>query len=521
MTLPLPEIVLKNLQAEGLLRDDRQTRLVLGFSGGLDSTVLLHALGSLRAERPLTLTAAYFDHGWRESLLDELPLLHQHCARLKVPLVMIPADRRLPRTEAAAREARYESLLRLARDVGAHALLTAHQADDQIETLLFRLFRGSGIEGLSGIQKRLNVFQELSAPPVLRPMLDVSREDVRRYAEQHHLQYFRDPTNSQSRYQRNMIRNEALPFLRERFPQIDDALLRLRDVCEGDLTILRDKMEDVWQRVFYAEDGGSLDAIAFNQLARPYQRRIVKRFLTLHRLEPDFHRIEDVIDFIEGENRRNLSSALMSLEKPHLEKLHTAESSVTGGATPAGGGESRFLSLYKHRISVVSSNRLNRPQEGEEPEALIETPVQGPGEYALAELGLRVRIDELTEQERAAQGLLRPEQSLEAYVDLAEFRDRPLTLRTRRPGDRIHPFGMSGPMRLKNYFINRGVPRFERDRTLLLTYGQDVLWVAGVGVCEQLRVQGRPTHRLQLEREPAADATADASASPVPSSSAD
>ncbi len=467
----LHEIVLKNLQQEGLLVDQRQVHLVLAYSGGMDSTVLLHVLSTLQKNYNLKITAAYFDHGWREQPAEELPLIHTHCKMMNIPLVMAPASRQIPHTETAAREARYYTLTHLTQDIKAQALITAHQADDQIETMLFRIFRGTGIDGLIGIQRKQVLHPDIAAPvSILRPMLDIKRADVKAYAKANGLEYFNDPSNSSRRHQRNIIRNEVVPFIEERFPQVKNTLYRLSHVTDGDLTILNDKIDEIWARIYRKE---TLDSALLNQLGRPYQRRVVKRFLLHHHLEFDFHHIEDIIDFVEGENRKNLSSALMSLN------------------------DKKFLSIYKGRISVVQKTQKATLESLNQIEALA---LSIPGRVSSDTLGVTVEVIELSEKEKATPELFNTQASSEIYVDLSHYQAEgtALQLRTRKPGDRIHPFGMASSMRLKNYFINRGVPRFERDRTPLLTDGKNILWVAGVGISESLRVENYPTHRLKI-----------------------
>src|SRR5688572_19290182 len=149
------ESVMENLQAEGLLQAAPRTNLVLVYSGGVVSTALLFFLNDLKQKLPLDLIAAYFIHVWRDIPPKDLQMVHQNCIQANTPLVIIQADLNTPKTESAARQARYRQLTHLAHDLHANAVLTAHHADDQIETLLFRILRGTGIDGLSGIQKRL------------------------------------------------------------------------------------------------------------------------------------------------------------------------------------------------------------------------------------------------------------------------------------------------------------------------------------------------------------------------------
>lgn len=475
----LEDIVLKNLRDEGILVDQRHTHLVVAYSGGVDSTVLLHLLAKLREKENLSITAAYYNHGWRQEQQDEFAILHQNAAAAKVPLVLIQADRTLPKSETAARTARYRALAGLARDTNAHALLTAHQADDQIETILFHIFRGTGIEGLVGIQKRLLLTMPGTegAPPVLRPMLDIYREGINRYVQANNLSYFEDPTNSNTKFHRNAIRREIIPMIQERFPQAKSAMIRLSELAQGDLQIIDDKTDPIWEQVY---KDNILNSIAFNQLARPYQRRVIKRFLTEQGFSVDFHSIEEIIDFVQGESRNNLSVGLKSLECEDPSK-------------------NRFLSLYKNQIQIIERDKV--PVETEQTTQEFEVVL--PGDLRIECFHSMLRATALTNAERKLRGLLRPRHSKEIVVDLWKYTKKPLVLRTRRKGDRIQPFGMPVPMRLKNYLINKGIPRFERDQVLMLACGNEILWVIGYGVSEKLRVgdgsSGDPTAIYRLE----------------------
>lgn len=470
------ESVIENLQAEGLLQTAPRTHLVLGYSGGADSTALLYLLNDIRQKMPLDVTAVYFNHRWRSNPPEELPLVHRNCIATNTPLVIVQADLNLPKTEAAARHARYKQLTGLAHDLHADAVLTAHHADDQIETLLFRILRGTGIDGLSGIQKRLLLGKEHGSPvPILRPLLDVSRKTIREYIQEKQLTYFDDPTNLDSKRQRNHIRHNVLPVLEENFPQVKNSLFRLTLVAEGDVHIIDETIQGIWQDV-YAEDktGPYLEALRFNQLGLPYQRRILRRFLIGQEIHADFQTIEDLLAFIRGEGRKNLDTSLKSMIKSE-------------------DGKSRFLSLYKNRLRLIDA-----PEKQAEPTVVV--PVEIPGPVPVPSLGVSFFALPWHALEKVKMSPIRPNDSQQVFVDLTAFTDKPLELRTRRPGDKFQPMGLDAPLRFKKFLINRGVPRFDRDRLLVLAHGNQVLWAPGLGISQQLKLKEKavPTHLLKI-----------------------
>jgi tRNA(Ile)-lysidine synthase len=481
MNQPLMSLILDsvidNLKAEGLLRSTPRTHLLLGYSGGADSTALLFLLAEIRSQLPLDITAVYFNHGWRGTPPEELPLVHENCLKCDVPLVIVQADKTLPKTESAARQARYQQLTRLAKDIHADAILTAHHADDQIETLLFRIMRGTGIDGLSGIQKRLDLGAETGSNiPVLRPLLDIARKKILEYVHDQQLMYFNDPTNHENRLQRNKIRNEILPFLSQAFPQVKNSLFRLSLVVEGDLQIIEDSVQNIWHDVYGKDEAGPyLSAIRFNQLGLPYQRRLLKRFLAEQNLHVDFEKIEDILSFIRGEGRKNLDSSLKSL-----------------GNTE--GGRSRFIALYKNRLRLI-----NDPErEAVKTSACV--PI--PGHVQVAELDSTFYAQPWQEPEKVRISPIRSTDSQQVFVNLSSFADKPLELRTRRPGDRFQPMGMEAPLKLKKFLINRGVPRFERNSLKVLALANEVLWVPGLGISQKLKIKDKetPTHLLKLKK---------------------
>lgn len=194
---------------------DRPVRYLVAFSGGLDSTVLLHALWSERARHRTPIVAVHVNH----ALQADAGRWQAHCRRFADDLGIELVERTIdvpandPRgIEAAARERRYRVLAELSR-AGDH-VLTAHHEDDQAETLLLNLMRGSGPAGLAGIGRR----QPLGEGLLLRPLLDVSRAAIEAYAAEHGLDWCDDPSNTDLRFDRNFVRREILPALHRRWP---------------------------------------------------------------------------------------------------------------------------------------------------------------------------------------------------------------------------------------------------------------------------------------------------------------
>lgn len=463
MESPLKDPLQSCLLRHGLLGRNRHTHIVVAYSGGRDSTALLHGLTQIReaSEGRVKLTAAYYWHPWRP-LQHDLEIVHQNCKRLGVPWVLLTPNLTIPKTESAAREDRYLQLARFACDSKASAVVTAHHQDDQVETVLFRVLRGTGIDGLSGIPEiRDLVAGPKKTVPLVRPLLTLPRtaleEDIARYQ----LAFVDDPTNVDTRLKRNFLRHDALPKLEEAFPHLRHSLIQLAQLAQGDLEIVNSKLDDMWRNVFDADDE-SLSHAFFTHMPHAFQRRVIRRFLALHHVEQGYQKVEETIGFIMGDHRDPHHPALFSLDSD------------------------RFLSIYRGKVRVES------PQKAE----IEPISVSVPGSVSHRTLKMTVKIEALSFEERQKPPNFEALPENEALVDLSGLSAESLVLRSRQPGDKITPLGMKSPIKLKRFLINRGIPRFERDGVPLLASENTVLWAVGVGLSNTIRVKTKPTHRI-------------------------
>lgn len=273
-TVPLPDPAAYLLALTGA-----RPRVVVAFSGGLDSTVLAHSL--VHARRKLAhLRLLHVDHGLQAASADWA----RHCVRLasrwRVPITVLRAS--IPRKkgespEAAARDARY-ALLAGALDPG-EVLVTAQHQDDQAETLLLQLFRGSGVAGLAAMPRR----SRLGHARLFRPLLIDSRADLERYAKAHELDYIEDPSNLETRFARNFLRHKVMPVIREKWPSIDATLARsARHMAEAQRLL-----DDVAGRdISGAMDGAGLNVAALRALPGTRRRNVLRAFIARANVDP-------------------------------------------------------------------------------------------------------------------------------------------------------------------------------------------------------------------------------------------
>lgn len=202
------------LRIQGLLR--RGAHLVLAASGGGDSTVLGHVLGELRRAWDLQLTFAYVHHALRSEADDEVEFVREFAASCGAVFELLRVDvpaahgKEGGSVQDVARRLRYEALESLRERIGADAVLTAHHADDQAETLLGRFLRGTGVQGLTGIRPRLGA--------LLRPFLTATRQEIEAWAAEHDLRWMHDASNDSDAYNRNRLRHNVIPAVRAHAP---------------------------------------------------------------------------------------------------------------------------------------------------------------------------------------------------------------------------------------------------------------------------------------------------------------
>ncbi|MDH3309758.1 MAG: tRNA lysidine(34) synthetase TilS [Gammaproteobacteria bacterium] len=251
------------------------TPLKVAFSGGLDSCVLLHALGSLREPLGLSLSAVHVNHGLHPDSADWARRARQFCEQLNISCVVecIEITRvREHGLEAAARHARYACL---ARHVApGEVLLTAHQADDQAETLLLQLLRGTGMQGLAAMP----AITQFHAGRHARPLLDFTRAQVSAYATQEKLQWIVDTSNDDLRLSRNYLRHQVVPRLEAHWPGAVRRIAHSAGMAAEAVVLLDDLAESDWILARGTEDW-SLSISALRRLPPPRQRNLVRYWL--------------------------------------------------------------------------------------------------------------------------------------------------------------------------------------------------------------------------------------------------
>jgi tRNA(Ile)-lysidine synthase len=444
-------------------RVEHGDRLVVAVSGGADSMVLLDVLVRLAPRLGLRLHVAHIHHGLRGTSADrDAALVAAEAARYEVPLSverLEPAMRaRGTSVQVWARSARYASLEAIRRRVRAAWILTAHNRNDQAETVLLNLLRGAGPRGLAGI------------PParghILRPLLGLWRADIERYAAARGVRFREDPSNRSVAYRRNRIRRRLLPLLaREYNPRIAEVLAALAEQAREDDDALTSQV---------AALGGA--AVRTRGRAVGVNRR------ALSSTPPAVARR------MFQEAFRQATAGGHGLTRRHLGAL--ARLADGGGAVPLPGGLSATASAQY--VWIVPGERGTRRFGAGVRPARRDT---GPGVTLPPGRWVRWAPGRCSVRVRRATGSEIRVSRRNPYREILHVKvlDEPLRLRGWRAGDRFQPLGLRGRKKLQDFFVDAKVPREARPRVPLLLAGDRIAWVVGHRIADEFRWRGERT----------------------------
>jgi len=442
----------------------RGDRVCVAISGGPDSTALLLALDSLKTGLGIVLSACHINHGLRgtESDGDEL-FARETAERLSIPFAAVKIGlekyRRITggSVQSAARELRYLVFKRLIRGGGTDKIATAHTADDNAETFLLNLLRGAGPRGLSGI------------PPVregifIRPFIETGKADILRFLAEQKAAYREDSSNASPKYLRNRIRNELLPVIEREFnPSVRATLGRTAEIF-GDV------------REFMAQQAAATMPGIVLQSGKGGMEIDCRKLAALHpalRREAIRCAMADVRGTLEGISFENMESILRL----------TAD----GGA---GAISLRGISVSAaHGILHFSKMPFTAAAD-------FSIPFVREGTVTIGETGCCVTAEKADAPPPAFDRKCET-----VHVDADAIPDGAV-LRNRRDGDVFTPLGAPGSRKLKKFFIDEKVPRWERDSEILLAHGNEALWIAGMRLSERVRItpQTRNILRIRLTR---------------------
>ena len=460
-----------------LLRGLAGRRIVAAVSGGPDSMALLLLLQRLRGPMDFELHVAHADHGLRgDEAREDARFVETSAREMGLPFTLGRVDvqalraRRRLSVEEAAREARYAFLFETAAGLGASAIALGHTADDQAETLLMHLLRGSGSAGLAGMSAvaHLPSAEHGEHIALVRPLLNVTKAETRAYCQLRSVTPREDSSNRSLELTRNRVRLELLPHMERYNPRIREALLRLSASAALDHEFLAQAAEEAMSRLASVDDSGgaSISRAGFASLHPALQRHLLRLAY------------------------RELTGTALGLSHEHVEKMVRLSRGRTGAWVELPGGL-RFTVGYES-LSLAPDG--DRPPAG--PPIVGEHALSVPGETYVAGWRILAELAPVASDPAAGGPLC-------AELDAGRA-GLSLHVRARRPGDRINPLGMTGSRKVQDVMVDDKIPAAERDRVPLVVSERGVVWVVGHRVAHWARVREDTGQALRLEFQPAA-----------------
>ena len=436
-----------------LLKDqsiDKSGSIVVAVSGGADSMALLHILHQLAPKLGLTLIAAHVNHGFREQSLAEAELVRSYCMERNIICEMIELD--MPayleqtneNSQAASRKRRYAFFHDVAQRYGAYAIALAHHADDQAETVLMHVLRGSGLSGISGMQNRRNE----KNVELIRPLLRMRKNELILLCQQEQVPYLEDSSNFSRDYHRNELRLDVIPMLERYNPQLVDSLGRLAEIASEEDAWLQQQTEDRFRQLVSKQEQSfvvSCHALCNEPIA--LQRRLIKLILSYLSQEAttiSFDGIERIrhiaANHAHQTYRMDVGEGIMCIREyemlrlvhiKHYERLRSTSTSLS-------------MALEQLPCKLQFGNWL-------------------------------IHADIIPSDE-----LPQLQSKHEAAFDAALL-SFPLHIRSRKSGDRMQVLGLNGTKKVQDMFVDGKIALAERDTYPIIVDHEDrVLWVPGL-----------------------------------------
>jgi tRNA(Ile)-lysidine synthase len=466
------------LSIEGYDLIRQNETVVCAVSGGPDSVAMLHLLRDLNELQQMNwkLHVGHLNHALRGQASDEdEEFVRQLCEKLKVPFHSARADvkgeqeRRKLTMEEAGREMRHAFLQKTAAEVGAQKIALAHNLDDQAETILHRILRGTGLRGLKGMApiRVISRKQDLFA---VRPLIEIERFEIEAYLKERGIAFRTDATNTDTSITRNRIRHKLLPMIETDFnPRAKMALVKLGQTAGSFYLLLREIANEVYEntKMISGEGEVCLSVEEFAKLPPAIQTLIIDRA------------VKTVLGRVPQLNFEHY------LEIISLCGEHAYQKAIR---LPRG--------LEARREGYIL--KIARPQAPPEALRLPKRKLKVPGKTVIKKLSLEIDAELLEGKIVGLKDYIRNKDYTEEIIDFEKL-GGPLEVRLRKRGDHFVPLGSRGTTKLKKFFIDNKVPKAVRDRVPLVTDGSRIVWVVGYRIANEVKITDATRRVLKLK----------------------
>ena len=431
------DIFLKTIEEYSMIQEN--DRVLVGLSGGRDSMLLVNFLIRYRKKKNFLLEIAHVNHMVRGDYADRDQEFVENFARengiefhcLRKNMDEYAREKKLS-AEEAGRELRYDFFYRLNPD----KIAVAHNADDQAETILMRLIRGTGIKGLGGIPYKNE--------KIIRPILDIDRSKITEYMKKNNLKYVDDHTNFENSYQRNKIRNTLLPYIEENYnPNFKEALNRLGAISRQNYLANQKICKAYYEGIVgkKADYIYSIDTEKFKDIDDYFKYEVLKKT------------IEKIKGSQEGISKINLDSVLNLFKSPSGKRIS-----------------------FNGVIFYRSFDKIYVCKEGKKLDFIHELKM---GQNDILEIKKTFYLELFDGKYKKDKNIF--------YLSLKD--GEKLYMRNRRPKDIFRPLKFRGKKKLKDYFIEKKIPSFMRDQVPLLLVEDDIAWICGYEIGKRYQVE--------------------------------
>lgn len=442
-------------------------RVLVALSGGPDSICLLHILNSLKDILNIEIFVAHVNHCLRGDDADEDErYVKEFCEKLQIPCYIKKAninkiaEERKISSEMAGREIRYEFFDEIFKNENLNKIAIAHNANDQAETILMRIMRGTGLEGLIGI-KPIRDYK------YIRPILCLTRDEIEKYCESNNLNPRIDKTNLENIYSRNKIRLDMIPYIKENFnSDIVSTLNRLASLSAIDQEYIEGVCDEKYER-FCKEyrESITIDKGAFKENRAILSRIIRKVYIKLNGNGYNFEmkHIDDIVSLQKGETGKEIH-----LPNDIICKNIYGEISI-------------YLNNKKNDFKLdeifISKNQLKTLKNIN----------------LLEKIGYDICIDIFPNK-----SIQFDNNSLIKYFDYDKIKEG-ITIRAKKDGDKIIPLGMNGSKKIKSIFIDAKIPKEERNKIPLVCFDQEIAWIVGLKVSNLFKVSKKTQDIIKIK----------------------
>lgn len=434
--------------------------VIAAVSGGPDSMAMLNCLISLKKDLDYNLVVAHVNHGVRgEYAKRDQDFVKDYAKDLNVPYFtknvdMVAYGKELGiSSEEAGRILRYGFFREILSDYGGGKIAVGHNKNDQAETILHRIIRGTGLDGLKAM--------DFIKDDIIRPLLNISRKEIEDYIGQENIKFVVDHTNLETDYTRNKIRLEVLPYIKDNFnPNIIDTLYRLTRIANGEIQAIEKITTESYNLMVKKV---SNDSIIYNGGLFKFQSQAIKKRLVRKAIE-------------------NICGNLHGIEEIHVNGIVSLfNDGKTGKKIDISKGLSARVSYDDFIIELKNSKKTK-----------LEINEIKLGENYLEELGMEISLKLVPVEEI---DIKNPDIK---YIDYGKISGSML-IRPRKAGDRFSPLGLGGSKKLKDYMIDKKIPLDKRDSTPILCDDGGIIWVIGFALSDKYKITEKTRQAVSMK----------------------